>query len=315
MSINFPNNPAINDTFTSNGLTYEFDGDKWTSVVDLTASAVEYDPTVSGLTATDVQAAVDEIKDESVAKSGDTMTGALTLPANGLTVGTDQLVATGGNVGIGTTSPAVRLFGRALSINGTTQSSIELLTGGASAGELFSNSTGTNICEFRDLPMRFRTSNTERMQIDTTGRVTMPFQPAFQAMIVSSTSGNTTVVAGGVLPYSSVRYDRNNNYNSSTHRFTAPVTGVYAIGFSVSYLRNATVGRRAIGLRVNGSLREYVDFTPNQDYDLVELSTLLNLSTNDFVDVRFHIVQSTDQYWGGAGGGSPVGSFRGFLVG
>lgn len=34
-SINFPNNPVINDTFTSNGLTYEFDGDKWTSVVDL----------------------------------------------------------------------------------------------------------------------------------------------------------------------------------------------------------------------------------------------------------------------------------------
>lgn len=60
-SINFPNNPVINDTFTSNGLTYEFDGDKWTSVVDLTASAVEYDPTVSGLIATDVQAAVDEI--------------------------------------------------------------------------------------------------------------------------------------------------------------------------------------------------------------------------------------------------------------
>ncbi|MCM2280955.1 MAG: hypothetical protein NDI61_03815 [Bdellovibrionaceae bacterium] len=40
-----------------------------------------------------------------VNKAGDTMTGALTLPANGLAVGTNQLVVTGGNVGIGTNSP------------------------------------------------------------------------------------------------------------------------------------------------------------------------------------------------------------------
>lgn len=48
-----------------------------------------------------------------VAKAGDTMTGTLNLPANGLTVGTNQLVASGGNVGIGTSSPLTRL-----SING-----------------------------------------------------------------------------------------------------------------------------------------------------------------------------------------------------
>ncbi|MFN7883522.1 MAG: hypothetical protein ACK5PF_10995, partial [bacterium] len=45
----------------------------------------------------------------SVAKAGDTMTGALTLPSNGLTVGTNQLIVTGGNVGIGATLPATKL--------------------------------------------------------------------------------------------------------------------------------------------------------------------------------------------------------------
>ncbi len=40
-----------------------------------------------------------------VAKSGDTMTGTLNLPANGLVAGTNQLVLSGGNVGIGTTNP------------------------------------------------------------------------------------------------------------------------------------------------------------------------------------------------------------------
>jgi|GEM_PF-2113359 len=44
-----------------------------------------------------------------VSRAGDTMTGALNLPANGLAVGTNQLVASGGNVGIGTTSPDSKL--------------------------------------------------------------------------------------------------------------------------------------------------------------------------------------------------------------
>ncbi len=44
-----------------------------------------------------------------VAKTGDTMTGTLNLPTNGLIVGTNQLVVSGGNVGIGTTSPTVTL--------------------------------------------------------------------------------------------------------------------------------------------------------------------------------------------------------------
>jgi len=41
--------------------------------------------------------------------TGDTMTGALNLPADGLVAGTDQLVVAGGNVGIGTAAPAAKL--------------------------------------------------------------------------------------------------------------------------------------------------------------------------------------------------------------
>ena len=42
-------------------------------------------------------------------KAGDTMSGTLTLPNNGLTVGTNQFVLANANVGIGTTSPAGKL--------------------------------------------------------------------------------------------------------------------------------------------------------------------------------------------------------------
>jgi hypothetical protein len=44
-----------------------------------------------------------------VAKSGDTMAGPLQLPANGLVAGGNQLVLSGGKVGIGTTSPGAAL--------------------------------------------------------------------------------------------------------------------------------------------------------------------------------------------------------------
>lgn len=44
-----------------------------------------------------------------VLKSGDTMNGTLSLPANGLVAGTTQLVLSGGNVGIGTASPGEKL--------------------------------------------------------------------------------------------------------------------------------------------------------------------------------------------------------------
>jgi hypothetical protein len=46
---------------------------------------------------------------DGVLKSGDTMTGALNLPADGLLVGADQLVVNGGKVGIGTAAPASKL--------------------------------------------------------------------------------------------------------------------------------------------------------------------------------------------------------------
>ena len=50
----------------------------------------------------------------AVAKTGDTMSGTLNLPTNGLVAGTSQLILTNGNVGIGTPTPASKL-----DVNGT----------------------------------------------------------------------------------------------------------------------------------------------------------------------------------------------------
>gem|GEM_PF-1272262 len=81
---------------------------------------------VGGISATDVQAAMNELDAEKVSKAGDTMTGALILPSNGLVVGSGQLVVNGGHVGIGTMNPAYPL-----SVTGDIYSSTGVFRSGA----------------------------------------------------------------------------------------------------------------------------------------------------------------------------------------
>ena len=94
------------------------------------------------------QAEVDGFLSGKVAKSGDTMTGVLTLPANGLTVGTDQLVISGGNVGIGTSSPTYKLGVVAGALGTTSGDSLQAL-------QLSSTTDNVDTLDFK----KIRTSN------------------------------------------------------------------------------------------------------------------------------------------------------------
>jgi hypothetical protein len=84
-------------------------------------------------------------------------------------------VDSSGNVGIGTTTPKLRLSGRVLSINGPDagenyQSSIELLNNNASAGEIWTNTSEMVIGAFgAGRPLSFRVQNNTRGQFDTSG--------------------------------------------------------------------------------------------------------------------------------------------------
>ena len=89
-------------------------------------------------------------------------------------------------------------------------------------------------------------SGTERFKVDSSGRVTTPYQVYFYAR--PSTSINQT---SGTLQYSAVDYNVGNHYNSSTYTFTAPVAGVYCISFQFFSLVNAAGGA---DLEVNGTL-------------------------------------------------------------
>ena len=115
---------------------------------------------------------------------------------------------------------------------------------------------------------------------DSSGRVTMPYQPAFKARM--STNGNTSVANGSVMPFDTAMYNIGSNFNTSTYRFTAPVAGVYA--FSYHSYKNGSSTPSLIAARVNTNalFRTRVDGSTDT---VIVAAFSCYLSANDYVDV------------------------------
>lgn len=156
--------------------------------------------------------------------------GSLQLATNNGT--TAVTIDTSQNVGIGTTSPNYKV-----TVNGgSSATAIQLVntsSGTGAADGLLIYQDGVN-CRFQNTEAgasTFWTDNTERMRIDSSGRVTTPFQPAFHA--TRDTAFNS---GSGVIVFPDIAVNIGSGYNNSTGRFTAPVAGTYM--FLVSFFTN-----------------------------------------------------------------------------
>ena len=67
--------------------------------------------------------------------------------------------------------------------------------------------------------------------MDSTGAVTMPSQPAF-CVLLSGNQNNLALYGRRKVEFDTERFDQNADFNTSTHEFTAPVTGKYSLHFS-----------------------------------------------------------------------------------
>ena len=192
----------------------------------------------------------------------------------------------GGNVGIGTSSPDNVGSTTALTINRASgNGQLSLMGNGTVYGRIFAdNATG-------DLKMgnptsndvMFYTANTERMRIDSTGAVTMPAQPAFLAVSAANqlnipASTLTTVVFGNE------KFDQNADFASNT--FTAPVTGKYQFNVHVR-LENVDISAAYYQLHIRSS-NEIVavdiispKFTADLTYFVMQGSILLDMDASD----------------------------------
>ncbi len=98
--------------------------------------------------------------------------GQLTFGAGIAANGTPQMVLTsGGNVGIGTTSPISNTNYGGLSLNGSTGGIISLEAAGSEWFRFATDGGGNYIQGMTNLPLRFYTFNAERMRIDSSGNV------------------------------------------------------------------------------------------------------------------------------------------------
>jgi hypothetical protein len=220
----------------------------------------------------------------------------LSLPAQtGTIVSTDS----SGNVGVGTTSPSLKLH-----VKSSSNDVLMVESTNTYSFLDFTNPTGTAGIGNSGNFMRFDTGGTERMRIDSSGRVTMPYQPAFLAGFTSS--GTVSLGDATVIPFNAVSggncYDTGGNFNTSSNRFTAPVTGTYV--FSVG-VKCQTTGGYSVTLYKNGSgITNSQDGIASFAQDLtMVLVVALKLSAGDYVEARTrngsYTVYKNHTYWSG----------------
>jgi hypothetical protein len=252
-------------------------------------------------------------------------------------------ITSGGNVGIGTSSPGVKfeVIGTKQTISSTDNGVVNITdnsgfaansggslvfrgvynSAGSTAGTGFidtlkDNGTDGNYSYAMAFGSRSNgSSSIERMRITSAGYLTLPYQPAFYAWY---NGGNSTRTTGAFTSFNSVRVNRGGHYNTSNGRFTAPIAGVYEFTFSLLFRQSNETGAGEISIGVNGSnlgprgiaYSSFADSSNGHAQTLVKV--ILSLSANDYVTGWIHASGNTDANWYF---GENLGYFCGTLIG
>lgn len=146
------------------------------------------------------------------------------------------------------------------------------------------------------------TNGTVAMNIDSSGRVLKPTQPAFAAR---GAEANATLTNGGDLPFNNAFLNVGGHFNTTTYRFTCPVTGVYVFG--VNLFANGGVGR--MSLKVNGTAYQNWQSQWEGAAGQWSASTIWKLNANDYVTVGdWQSISGATPYMGHS-------HFTGYLLG
>lgn len=210
--------------------------------------------------------------------------------ANTIAITTSALervrVDSSGNMGIGTSSPSGRLH------VSTTSADAEVRCATTTANYAtfrVKNSTNDYSMQIRTdqsnaWTLRDETAGLNRVLVDTSGRVLMPYQPAF------SVQKSTGVSAGNVIAYDTVISNVGGHYSTSTGRFTSPVAGIFLFYCTWTCDRTTTTGDYYCDMRKNGTafLRIYTNGHSDANAHPTQSGQFVfSLAVGDYVDIYF----------------------------
>lgn len=129
--------------------------------------------------------------------------------------------------------------------------SVSVTTGSVITDTIYESTAGSGVAidglKIKDTGIQV--GGLERVNIDSSGRVTMPYQPSFLAHSSPSKDGSNYVYNFGI-----VAHNVGNHYNNSNGIFTAPISGTYIFTASIwaesgqnSYLLFYVNGNEMVG--------------------------------------------------------------------
>jgi len=141
-------------------------------------------------------------------------------------------------------------------------------------------------------------SFTSTLLINSTGAVTKPLQPAFNARH-SSAQTNLDINGGSpiTIAFGTEIFDQNADYNTTTSTFTAPVTGRYQLNFH-TYMADVDDDFAYLQLNLVTSNRQYnliLENSGEDGYDNFAFSTLADMDASDTAYVQIEGSGGADQ--------------------
>lgn len=133
-----------------------------------------------------------------------------------------------------------------------------------------------------------KTANQEGLRIDSNGNVTTPSQVAFVAY-----NAPTSYVNNATVVWTSTALNRQNGYNTSTGRFTAPTSGLYQFFASgrIEIGQPITTYHRFVfehnGFEVRSSQSRLTSRYNTANYSNVSNDQLIGMEAGDYVRVEF----------------------------
>ena len=147
------------------------------------------------------------------------------------------------------------------------------------------------------------TSGAVGLTVDAAGRPLTPNRPAFEVW------RGATLSTTGVIVFDNIGVNIGGHYNSSTGRFTVPVSGMYLIVGEAFWA--GINGRVRMDIQVNGTTRQEgkMNNPDGSDFFKQVLSRVMYLTVNDYVEINAITIGN------GTLGGRPFTNFNGIFLG